>query len=93
MVDVVGGFVLLGGAVEVVDIAATLVVTLDEVSVASAIVDEGGMSSLVRPQIVKAAMPVRAPPIKTMRSWRDLGTASRLRASWLLSAPPATQRI
>jgi hypothetical protein len=72
VVDVVGVVVVVGGAGEVV---VTLVVTVDDVSVASA-VDEGGVSSLVRPQMVKAATPVRAPPIKTMSSWTDLGTAS-----------------
>ena len=79
--------VLAEGRVVVDEIAVTLGSVVVEVSATAATVVGVIAASVLRLQMMKAMTPVRAPPIKTMRSFRDLGTCGqRLRASSPLSA-------
>ena len=78
--------VMAGGSVVVGGLVVTPAVVDVEVSTAVATVDGVVAASVLRLQMVKATTPVRTPPIKTMRSFRDLGTyGQRLRASEPLS--------
>jgi hypothetical protein len=91
VVGAVGVVVLAEGRVVVDEIVVTLGSVVVEVSAAAATVVGGVGASVLRLQMMKATTPVRAPPIKTMRSFRDLGTCDqRLRASRPLSALSAS---
>jgi len=87
VVDAVDVVVLAVGKVDVDGTVATVGRVVVELSTAAATVDGVVAAFVLRLQMVKAMTPVRAPPIKTMRSFRDLGTCGqRLRASEPLSA-------
>ena len=57
MVAGAGVVAVVGGKVDAGEIVVTLEATLDDGSVAIATVDEGGASSVLRLQMVKAATP------------------------------------
>jgi len=77
VVGVVGLVVLVVGRVDVGGIVVTFGRVVVVEPTAAAIVDGVVAASVLRLQMVKATTPVRAPPIKTMSSFRDLGTCSK----------------
>jgi hypothetical protein len=77
VVGVVGLVVLVVGRVDVGGIVVTFGRVVVVEPTAAAIVDGVVAASVLRLQMVKATTPVRAPPIKTMSSFRDLGTCNK----------------